>query len=303
MNRNRLHAYFFLLLTVVIWGAAGPIIKFTFEQIDPYPFLAYRFAISGILAILILFFTQGLSLGLKHKAVRRNIHWIVIYALFATTLALTFLFLGLDKTSVLELTLVAIAAPLLVELGGAIFFGDHITHKEKIGTTIVFGGVLISELMPILGLNGNGQSSFVGNLYLFAYLACDTLAVLIGKKLSRKKVPEGITTNYSFVIAMLTLIPVAILLSGGNLIQQITTLTFPYHAGVWYMAIASGLLAYYFWLKGQKTIEISEASLFYYLQPLVGVPLAVLWLGEKITLHFIVGAVIIVIGLFIAERK
>lgn len=302
MNKKRLHAYFYLLITVFIWGAAASVIKFTLEGIDPFPFLAYRFLISGGIAALIILFTQGSNLGLRHKAVKQNLHWIILYGLFATTFALTAVFMGLDHSTVLDLTLIAIAGPLLVQIGGAKIFGDHITHREKIGTLIVLAGVIVAQLLPILGLNG-GETSISGNLYLIAFLIFDSAAVLIGKHLSRKKVPEQITTNYAFILAALTLIPIAFFLSGGNLISQMINISLPYHAGVWYMAIASGLVAYFFWLKGQKTIEISEASLFYYLQPVIGVPLAVLWLGEKITPHFVVGAVIIVVGLMIAESK
>ena len=53
----------------------------------------------------------------------------------------------------------------------------------------------------------------------------------------------------------------------------------------------------------QKSIEIGEASLFAYLYPLFSTPLAVVWLGEKITPMFIVGAVVITIGVVIAEIK
>ena len=69
------------------------------------------------------------------------------------------------------------------------------------------------------------------------------------------------------------------------------------------MALLSGSLAYYLYVRGQRTIEVSEAVLFNYLQPLFMVPLAVFWLGEKLSATFLIGAVIIAAGLFIAEYK
>lgn len=69
------------------------------------------------------------------------------------------------------------------------------------------------------------------------------------------------------------------------------------------MAIISGSLAYFLSNKAQKTIEIGEQSLFAYLYPVLSLPIAVLWLGEKITPTFIVGAIIITIGVAIAEIK
>lgn len=69
------------------------------------------------------------------------------------------------------------------------------------------------------------------------------------------------------------------------------------------MALLSGSLAYFLFNKAQKTIEIGEASLFAYLYPIFSTPLAVLWLGEKITPIFMVGAIIIALGVFVAEVK
>ena len=40
-----------LLAVVVIWGVAGPVIKFTLEGIDPLPFFSYRLAISAVISI------------------------------------------------------------------------------------------------------------------------------------------------------------------------------------------------------------------------------------------------------------
>jgi len=69
------------------------------------------------------------------------------------------------------------------------------------------------------------------------------------------------------------------------------------------MALLSGNLAYYLYVRAQKTIEVSEAVLFNYLQPLFTIPLAIFWLGESLSTSFIIGAIIIAFGLVIAEYK
>jgi drug/metabolite transporter (DMT)-like permease len=69
------------------------------------------------------------------------------------------------------------------------------------------------------------------------------------------------------------------------------------------MALISGNLAYFLYVRGQRSIEVSEATLFNYLQPVFTIPLAIFWLGEKLSTSFMVGAIIIAAGLIIAERK
>ncbi|PJA42810.1 EamA family transporter, partial [Candidatus Woesebacteria bacterium CG_4_9_14_3_um_filter_39_10] len=43
MNPHRLKAYILLLIVAVIWGIAGPVIKFTLGGFPPLLFLTYRF--------------------------------------------------------------------------------------------------------------------------------------------------------------------------------------------------------------------------------------------------------------------
>ncbi len=75
------------------------------------------------------------------------------------------------------------------------------------------------------------------------------------------------------------------------------------HLGVWYMALLSGTLAYTLQNRAMQTIEVGEASIFGYLMPIWAAPLAFWWLGEKITIPFIIGACVIAIGVVIAESK
>jgi len=300
MNPQRVRAYTYLLIVVLIWGASGPIIKFTLGGIDPLPFLAYRFTISAIFSL--IFFLEKIKRGRKFKQLRENFPIVVLYGILAVPLALGILFFALDKSTVLDLTLIGVIGPLMVTFGGAIFFRDHFTHREKIGIGIVLLGVLLNSFYPIF--KAGYQVRLTGNLLLLLFLFADSSATLVAKRVVQKKVKSGNLTNMAFIIGAVILIPLAVFVYGaGNLIDTILTLPLKYHLGVWYMALLSGNLAYFLYVRGQRSIEVSEAVLFNYLQPLVMIPLAIFWLGEKLSASFMVGAIIIAIGLFIAEYK
>ncbi len=125
----------------------------------------------------------------------------------------------------------------------------------------------------------------------------------MAKKLLQKGVNPLTMTNFSFMVGFITLLPFTLFLNQESLILNLASTPFPYHLGVIFMALISGNLAYFLANKAQKTIEIGEQALFSYLYPIFSFPLAVLWLKEKITPIFIVGAIIIAIGVFIAEIK
>ena len=289
----------FLIATALIWGAAGPVIKFTLEGIEPLPFLSYRLAISAIFSL--AFFLIKIKRGKKFRNLRANLPLAVLYGFLAVPLALGLLFFGVEKSTVLDLALIGVAGPILVTLGGAYFFKDRITHREKIGIFIVLLGVCLNSLFPIFM---GGRLHLTGNFLLLIFLFVDSASILLSKRAGQKKLKSGNLANLAFIVGAITVIPLTVLIYGwDNLLSTIITLPFKYHLGVWYMALLSGNLAYFFYLRGQRSIEVSEAVLFNYLQPLFAVPLAVIWLGENLSLTFIVGVLIIATGVYVAEKK
>jgi len=300
MSGNRLKSYLILILVAAIWGAAGPIIKFTLGGIDPLPFLTYRFSISAVLSI--IFFGVKIKRGKKFKKLKKHFPLAAAYGLLAVPIALGVLFLALDRTTVLDLTLIGVIGPIVTTAGGAYFFRDRITRREKMGIAIVLLGVILNSFFPIFKA-GSGIR-FTGNILLLVFLLADSSSILIAKRAVRLKIKSANLTNLAFIIGAFVLIPLAIIIYGLNgLTAIILTLPFKYHLGVWYMALLSGNLAYYLYVRGQRSIEVSEAVLFNYLQPVFMVPLAIFWLGESLSASFILGAVIISLGLLVAEKK
>lgn len=299
MTSHRTRAYFYLLLVSIIWGVATPVIKYTLGGISPLPFLTYRFSISAILAVLaILFFER------KHlKNIFANFWEAGIYSFITTTFALGVLFIGLEKTTVLDAALIAAVGPLVTAVAGAIFLREVITRREKLGIAIAFSGTLITVFEPLFN-GGLKDIQLTGNFLVVGYIVIMSASSVLSKRLVRKNVDPLTLTNFSFIIGFLTLLPFTLSQTGlGELSTQVVNLPANYHLGVWYMALLSGTAAYALWVRGQKSIEISEAGLFAYLMPLFSTPLGVFWLGEKITPPFIVGGLLIATGVIIAEIK
>lgn len=217
-------------------------------------------------------------------------------------LALGFLFIGLSQSTVLDLVLINIISPLLVGLGGAMFLNEHITHKEKMGTAIAVIGVIIANIFPIFFIENAHKLS--GNIFLIGFVITDAAGILLGKKLLKKHISPQVISNYGLFVAMCAILPIAIYLNGaGNLITNFINFDFKYQIAILYIGILAGTIAHFLMTKGVKTIEASEAILFKYLDPIFAVPLAILWLNEKVSLWFLLGSIFIILGVYIAEKK
>jgi len=297
MNTYRLRAYKLLLITAIVWGVAGPIIKFTLNGISPLPFLTYRFGLSSIAVILTLPFFK------KQAFPKKGVFWeTILYGFLTSTVALGLLFFGLNETTVLEMAFINLSGPILITLAGVYFLHEHITKREKIGTCITLLGTLILIIQPILE-DGLNLSKISGNILIFLYLLVNTMSVILAKKLVRKGVTPISMVNSSFIVGFLTILPLTLIFGSQNFLNTITNLSLPYHLGIFYMALISGNLAYVLWIKGQKTIEVSETSLFTYLHPIFAAPLAIFWLHEKVNTVFFTGLILITAGVIIAEYK
>lgn len=298
MNPHRLRAYLYLLVVAAIWGIAGPVIKFTLGGIAPLPFLTYRFGLSAFVAVIFLK-ANGAHIPKDNKTFLQ----VLFYSFLVSTVALGLLFLGLNKTTVLDMTLITTVGPLLIALSGVIFLKEHVTSREKVGMAIAFSGTLFT-VFESLFKNGVDLNQLTGNSLVVLYLLTNSFSAVLVKKLVRKDIAPLTLTNFSFIVGFLTITPLALFTHGApEIVQSIKGLGLAFHLGIFYMALLSGNLAYTLWVKGQKTIEIGEAALFAYLYPLFSMPLAVLWLKEKITLPFVIGALLIAIGVVIAEYK
>lgn len=298
MSKRRRTAYIYNIIAALIFGVSGPIIKKTVGYIDPLPLLAYRFAISGLIA-LAYFGIRKPHLPRKFK----NKIGLILYGIFAVTLAIGLLFLAFDQTSSLSTTMITSNGPLFIVLAGALVLHERITKQEKIGITIALMGSIIIVATPLL--NGPGtRASLTGNILALAHMFAGATGVIIGKITLRGRVSPTTLAHASFLIGMFTLIPAAFYFSGAfETIRQIVTAPLPVHASAWFLAIVTGIVGHIARNRGIKSIEVSEATLFAYLTPLFAAPLAIYWLGDKLTFPFIIGGIVIGTGVYIAEHK
>lgn len=297
-SKSRKHAYLLLTIVSLIWGIATPVVKFTLSEIDPLPFLVYRFSISTIIGLIFIYKSK------RHLAkIVENFPIVVLYSFITTTFALGILFWGIDETTAIQSALISSVAPLVTAFAGYVFLKEHITKREKFGMLVALVGTLFTVSEPLLSGN-DPATSFRGNLLVFSYIVIMASSSIYSKKLTRKNIDPLTLTNVSFVIGLVAFLPLLFVGSNApNVVSQISRLSFSHHVGIWYMALFSGTLAYALWVRGQKTIEISEAGVFAYLVPLFAAPVSVLWLKETISTPFILGAIIIGIGVFVAEKK
>src|SRR5581483_9243563 len=279
-----------LCICNTIWGIGSPIYKWVLFDIHPFTLALFRFYLP--LLILLPFVYKNL------KIERKDWKTLFLTGFLGIGINISFFFLGLTKTESINAPIIASAAPIFVILGSLFFFKEKVKIKTIFGTFVGFCGILLIILEPLL-LKGL-DSSVSGNLLLFVSMLGATGSVLFGHKICQKY-PPAVVAFYSFLIGSLCFLPFSYSeIIRYGLVEQLTNRAI---FGILFGAFFSSLAAYFFFYWGLKRISASEAGLFTYIDPITAIIIAIPLLGEKPTLLYMVGAVLVFVGIYIAERR
>lgn len=180
-----------------------------------------------------------------------------------------------------------------------LLFAAVILHERL--TRVKVGSVLLATLgvVTIVGVRFSGTHALLGTLSLtVAALTWALMSVLI-KKLTGHYSSLQVTIM-STAVAIGCLTPVII--SRANVLTHIN---FAQPTVIWallYLGIVSTAGAFVMWNRGLQLMPASSSGLFFLLQPIVGTLLGWLLLGEALTWNFLLGALLIIVSVWVAIR-
>jgi drug/metabolite transporter (DMT)-like permease len=173
-----------------------------------------------------------------------------------------------------------------------------IIDKEKvnlfkiIGCLVGFGGIILIffEKLTI------GQLDLKSPILALASAIFYGLYTVLGRNIS-VKIGSLKMNSYSFIAGSLLLLPFL-------LFFKISVIKFDY-SGIYQVIYLSFLvtgLAYLSYFKGLSVIGSSKGSLVFFIKPVLASLIAILFLGEGLTINLLLGTVLILIGIAIITR-
>lgn len=293
--KNRLPAIIALTAVSAIWGVAGPVIKFGLDYIPPFTFLFLRFLIVAF--IFLPFFVKEERKKPIHESDYPNLIWI---GLLGMTLNLGLIFLGFERTSSIEGTIITSSTPIMIVLAGWLFLKEKINRLEKTGIAVAFVGTLFVTAEPFFRGNGESPVNFsglTGNLLILLSNFAFVGYTLVSRKVTKKYSAMTLTFT-SVIIGLLSFLPL-------SLYEVFIENRIPFFTGesvtsLIYMSLLSLAAAYFLYEWSLRYVEASEAGVFAYLQPIFMFPAAYFILNERITPLLWPGILIAGIGVVIA---
>jgi drug/metabolite transporter (DMT)-like permease len=291
---NRRKAIIALIIANLIWGAASPIFKWSLTNISPFILAFLRFFLASI--ILLPFAIK------EFKQIKKQIlPKLVIFTLLGITFNISFYFLGLKLAPASNAAIIASVQPFILVILGAWFLKENITRKEIAAAIISFLGILVIILAPLINDGYQAEMFLIGNFYFLLATIGAIGNAIVGKKILNRENLMAVTF-ISFFIGAITFFPFAVYENLQNP-SWLTNLSIPGYAGIVYGTVFSSAIAYYLYMIGLNGMEASETGIYGYFMPLSAVILGILFFGESINLLFIIGSILIIIGLILQEMS
>jgi len=185
--------------------------------------------------------------------------------------------------------------PAATMIGAALFLREPITIAKIVGTLLALTGVAVelgggNPLALVSGEIGEGE------LALFGCVVGWAAYTLIAKNVTGLSALA--VTTYAALIGMLML--AALVVTRRDPLVPHASLR------VWlalvYMGVLGTALAFVWFLEGVKTLGPARAAIFVNLVPVAAITLGLLLLGERLTVAMLVGAALVVAGVWIINR-
>lgn len=282
-------AYTLLGITAVMWGGTSVAGKLALTSIPPFTAVGIRSVLALIVLILLLKRQEGFSLPARCD-------WPMFMILGLTGVFGTnaLLFSGLKYSTATNASLILSCSPIVITILSVFILKERIVFGQVFGILISFLGVLIvvskGSLALLMSLDFNvGDILLLGNPISWGFYS------VLMKKLLDRYSPLAIGT-YSNLVGVIFFPPFIIYeLATAQAEIHLTAVSFGAIAYVGLLASSVGTL---WWNKGIKQVGASRASIFMNGVPISAMLLSVVVLGERIGLPQILGAVMVLAGVY-----
>jgi len=278
-----------MLLFCLVLGFQQVAIKGVAEDISPVVQMALRSALAVCLV-------GGLASWRGIRWADVGHHWgpgLLVGLGFAAEFA--FIAWGLTYTLASHMSVFLYTAPIFAALGLHLWVpGEQLSIRQWWGVGLAFLGMVIA-MTP-------------SGAYSIEILIGDTLGLLAGlswaattvviRKTSLSEAPAELTLSYQLSVTALLLLPVAAI-SGQLMSAQFTPMAL---ASLGFQTLIISFAALLLWFTLLRRYRASQLGVFSFLAPLFGILFGTLLLNEPLSINFIIGGGVILVGIILVTR-
>jgi len=284
--------YLLLTLCVLFWSGNFIVGRDINTTIDPVQLAFFRWiSVAFFLIPFVIKDFKNIILIFKQNFIILN-----LLAILSVTGYNTLLYHGLQTTQATNALLLNSIVPVEILLLSFFILQIKIVFKQFIGILLSLCGVVFLVVKGDISLLKTLEFN-TGDLWILgAGLTWALYSVLMKFK------PKGLSI-LSF-LSLLTYIGLfwlyLVYIASGYSFEDDITLMQDNYLIIIYISVFTSILSYIFWNLGVEKIGANQTGQFTHLMPLFGSILAYIFLGEVLHLYHLVGAVIIIVGIYLS---
>jgi drug/metabolite transporter (DMT)-like permease len=284
-----------LVCATLFWAGNFTIGKFAYlENIPPYSLAFLRWC---LVWLILLPFTYKEILRLKDN-IKKNLSLFFILGFTSVCIFTSFTYNALNYTQVINASLFNTAIPVTIILVCFLLKIEKTNLFQISGLLISVLGILAIitklDLNILLTLNFNKGDLFM----IVAIIAWGIYSAYLRKRTFDVSLLSLVHIICTF--GLVFLLPLFVLdLVQGKIIEMNSNLFYI----LIYIAIFPSIGSYYCWAGAVSIIGANRAGIFLSLIPLFSTILAILLFNEKFLFFHLIGSVLIILGLFLSNKK
>ncbi len=277
------------LATILIWSGTAIVTKLAVRGFDPILLALLRTVAAGLILMPVAFVAR-----VKRPRGRAEFGWLALSALCAFVLFPVCYTLALRYTTASHATLIMASQSIFTGVIAAALERRLPTRLWIVGCLVALAGEV-----ALVGFRfGFADGSLAGDLWGSAAALAASAGYVAGARLAARIGTWGTTLWGNILATLLALGPLVYL---GTPVPW-HEVGWPVWAAVAYIALGAQILAYVFWYWAMARGGVERVSLLLFANPIFTVLLAILFLGERMTLPLALSGAAVLLGIWLAQR-
>ena len=294
-NNKSINFKFYLLmfLMIVVWALAFPFIKISLDELSFINLTIMRFFVVSV-AFGFVFLIKKKSFS---KLQKKDIIPIFLLGFIGVMVYHFGLNYGEQLISPGAASLIIATIPVFILILAIVFLKEKIGIIKLLGIIIALVGVIVISIW-----GKEGESLEIE--YIYAALAVLLAAIVgafytvAGKKLLVRYNALSLTV-YAMLLGSLGLIPFVRV----SLFEEVAQMSLQVWSAILFLGLFSSVIGYLLWFYALEIKTASEISVYLYAIPVVATIASYFLFADEITLMFVLGGILVIIGLVLVNKK
>jgi len=282
-----------LILVTLVWGNSFIAIKHVVEYVTPLELVTVRFVPVALTFAALLLPTRGRQVW---RMIRADGWRMALMGLVGAVLYNISIGWGETRVAAGTASLIIALNPAFTYILSVIFLGERFAWQRVLGLGVAFGGLFVIIRW------GSGRAVTLDDVgYAFITMlapACWAIHTVLGKTLVERHPPllvTGIAMTFAGLFSLAFVRP--------SLLAQLPALSASFWWSVVFLAWPCTVFAFSVWFGALERMPAGRVAGFVYLVPMFAVTFSRWLLDEPVTPAMLIGAAILVGGLWLVNRR